>query len=126
MSNKRTNADVIVQGATNRAALDLCIEPLRNAARMHGYAVAVHGSVSRDIDLIAIPWTESADEPDTLIDAVRGAIAGALGKCHRQGGNERWVEKPHGRRVATLFAWVGETSIHFDFGVMPRIEKPSE
>lgn len=131
MSDKRTSADVIVQGATNRAALDLCLEPLRMAARCHGYAVAVHGSVARDIDLIAIPWTDHASDPEALVLAVCGAIAGALGRCRfdtmhkpkRMKGKMAWGAKPHGRRVCSLHAWVGETSIHFDFGVMPKIQK---
>ena len=131
MSDKRSPADNIVQGATNRAALDLCIEPIRLAARSHGYAVALHGSVARDIDLIAIPWIENASQPDQLVDAVIGAIAGSLGQCFdrthskpkRREGRRQWTEKPHGRRVAMLHAWVGETSIHFDFGVMPLIPK---
>lgn len=39
---------------------------LGEVARQHGYALAVHGSLERDIDLIAVPWTEGATKPDSL------------------------------------------------------------
>lgn len=120
MSNKRSGADAIVQGAQNRAALDLCLEPMRMAARMHGYAIAVHGSLTRDIDLIAIPWIDAPDDRDVLLRSVCGAIAGALGTCRPVGA---WTDKPHGRLARTLLAFVGGTSIDFDFGVMPTIAK---
>ena len=31
---------------------------LAEIAREHGYALAVHGSLARDFDLIAVPWRE--------------------------------------------------------------------
>jgi hypothetical protein len=39
-----------------RQLFDRLITPIRAVARQHGYAVAVHGSLARDIDLIAVPW----------------------------------------------------------------------
>lgn len=33
---------------------------LSSKARELGYALAVHGSVTRDCDLIAVPWTDAA------------------------------------------------------------------
>lgn len=136
MSEKRSAADIAVQGATNRAALEICLEPLRLAARDCGYAIALHGSVSRDIDIIAIPWVDRASDPDELITVLRGVLMGTLGRCyfqkHQQSaakklrGTPVWKDKPHGRRVCGLHAWVGETSIHFDFGVMPLLPKATE
>lgn len=38
--------------------LEYLIGPLRDIAREHGYALSVHGSVARDIDIVAIPWVE--------------------------------------------------------------------
>ncbi len=32
-------------------------------ARRHGYALAPHGSLQRDLDLIAVPWSEEAAAP---------------------------------------------------------------
>lgn len=36
-------------------------------AREVGYSVGIHGSLKRDVDLIAAPWTEEAVSPDDLI-----------------------------------------------------------
>lgn len=36
------------------------IEKIRKVARRHGWAIGVHGSLKRDIDLIGTPWTFQA------------------------------------------------------------------
>ena len=38
--------------------------------REHGYALAVHGSVASDFDLIAVPWIDAAAEPAAVIAKV--------------------------------------------------------
>lgn len=38
-------------------------------AREHGYALAVHGSMARDLDLIAVPWVEKPSTPEELVKA---------------------------------------------------------
>lgn len=43
---------------------------LAEIARRHGYAMAVHGSMARDADLICIPWTDKATEPQAVVDAI--------------------------------------------------------
>jgi hypothetical protein len=39
---------------------ELLIGPLREVARSKGYVLAVHGTLIRDIDLVACPWIENA------------------------------------------------------------------
>jgi len=41
----------------------------------HGYALAVHGSVARDFDVIAIPWTESVSDPDRVLAEITSVFA---------------------------------------------------
>ncbi len=118
----RSEADDIVQGAYNRALLDLILPPMRRAAKDAGYALAVHGSLNRDIDLVAVPWTDSAWTPDALADALCGAARGAVGRCNRF--KEEWTIKPHGRVARTLLAWVGENTASIDLSVMPRLVDP--
>jgi len=36
-------------------------------AKAVGYAIGVHGTLERDLDLIAAPWTEDAVDYQTLI-----------------------------------------------------------
>jgi hypothetical protein len=40
---------------------------IRSIARRCGYAVAVHGSTTRDLDLLAAPWTAEATSADQLV-----------------------------------------------------------
>lgn len=42
----------------------------RLTAWQEGYALALHGSFTRDLDLVAIPWTDHACAPDKLIDHI--------------------------------------------------------
>lgn len=43
-------------------------EALKPIALDHGYNLVVHGSMARDLDLIAIPWV---DDPKSEIDLIR-------------------------------------------------------
>jgi hypothetical protein len=49
---------------------DAFIERVREIAREHGYALAVHGSLQRDLDLIAAPWTPEAVSAQHLVDEI--------------------------------------------------------
>jgi len=94
--------------------LELILPPLRLAARGEGYAIAVHGSLARDIDLVAIPRTETARAPDLLIETMRGIIAGITGSCHK---SSEVTEKPHGRKAWMLIH--GGFHAEIDISVMP-------
>lgn len=50
---------------------------LAEIARAHGYALAVHGSLARDFDLIAIPWREKekVSPPKTVVKAMKSHFA---------------------------------------------------
>lgn len=83
------------------------IEPLREVARQHGYALAEHGSQRRDIDLIAVPWTAEAVDPIVLAEAMRAEterlIGGAFYKPDEN--NELcWRGKP-GLKPHRRLAW---------------------
>jgi len=63
--------------------------------------------MARDLDLLAVPWTEDAADYNTLIDAIMKVCDGFL--IERTSKTERNPTlKPHGR-----MAW----SIHLDGGV---------
>lgn len=90
---------------------------LRDAARACGYALAVHGSMDRDFDLVAVPWTDDASSAEELVEAVCTAVDGHF-RARTDGGP--WPrEKPHGRR-----AWAIRLSgtAYIDLSVMPRTE----
>ena len=66
-----------------------------------GYALAVHGSMVRDLDVIAVPWIPAAVDPAilarSLCDAVGGFFAGA-----EEGVTPAPAVKDHGRLVWTI------------------------
>jgi len=92
---------------------------IREAAQALGYAIGLHGSCRRDLDLIAAPWRDGAADADTLAHAVAQAACG----IDRAGAYD-WEQKPAGR-VATSIpicwpAWHGQAGAgHIDLSVMP-------
>lgn len=65
---------------------EMCLEyfgvliiPLRHVADRCGYAIGVHGSLGRDIDLIAAPWRDSAVSAGRLIGELRKATEVIIG-----------------------------------------------
>lgn len=80
-------------------------------AKSKGYALTLHGSLSRDFDFVAIPWTEEAVDPEELIAAFRSALGGVRG-------DKQANEKPHGRLGWTIFVARG---VYCDISVMPRL-----
>lgn len=122
MMRDRTEADDIVQGAYNRALLDLILPGMRRAAKDAGYAITVHGSLNRDIDLVAIPWVDrDVSSPDDLLNSLVGAVRSIVGTaaCH----DKAWEQKPHGRLAKIILAFCGQNSAHIDLSVMPPMEK---
>lgn len=80
---------------------------LAKIARLHGYALAVHGSLRRDMDLICVPWAESPSEPAAVIEAFTEAFSiEVVGEP---------TQKPHGRTAHTLSVGFGECAIDLSF-----------
>lgn len=77
----------------------------------NGYALAVHGSMARDFDLVAIPWTENVSEPEILISLITTKFAITL--VHDEHG--RFENKNHGRIAYTLSIGHGECAIDLSF-----------
>lgn len=72
------------------------IRPIRERARDLGWAVSIHGSLERDIDLIAVPWTERACEPEALVNSFRQVLTKLYGIGLEVGPSSEHP-KPHGR-----------------------------
>jgi len=82
--------------------------------RKHGYALAVHGSVANDFDVIAVPWVEDAADPQTVIDEAMTAFA-----FKQVPDGYRGEAKPHGRLAFRVPFSFGACSMDVSF--MPRI-----
>lgn len=111
-----------------------CLYPcLCDIAQKHGYAMALHGSMQRDLDLVAIPWTEQATDAETLVAAIiahigllsfkerimrDGIPAADVDAIVEADGGPDPRNKPHGRRAWSLHLDLGA---YIDLSVMPRM-----
>lgn len=92
------------------------ISTLRQAAFECGYALALHGSLIKDLDLVAIPWTPDAVGADDLVLCLINRIGAILTSEDRS--------KPHGRMSFTVeLARLPEMPApgYIDLAVMPII-----
>lgn len=88
---------------------------LERIAWRHGYALALHGSMSRDLDLVAIPWTDDADDPGQLLESFRKFI---VGKTEVDLKIPLPTAKPHGRKAYSIP--IGHDGHYLDLSIMPR------
>lgn len=68
----------------------LMFEPLKEIALKYGYNLVLHGSLNRDLDLIAIPWQENLGEIDAMIEDFCSYVGGKID-------NNTSRLAPHGR-----------------------------
>lgn len=73
---------------------------LKARAKALGYALLIHGSLKRDLDLVAVPWTEDAVDARTLADAMKAVVGGWTGEV--EGSMKILADKPHGRLGAII------------------------
>lgn len=87
-------------------------EGMLQVARDRGYALGLHGSMQRDLDVIAVPWVDQAAAPEDLVAALVEEVEGFV----IDGADP--VLKPHGR-----LSWVihlGFRGCYIDLSIMPR------
>jgi len=90
---------------------------IREAAKEHGYAIGVHGSMRRDLDLIAAPWRDGASNADTLVEAIQKAACGFTQSKYQ------WEQKPAGRvSISVPICWTYRHGVlsdgHIDLSVL--------
>ena len=69
----------------------IMFEPLKSIALKYGYNLVLHGSLNRDMDLIAIPWQEQLGCIDDMIKEFCEYIGGKIN-------NDITHNAPHGRK----------------------------
>lgn len=74
--------------------------------RKHGYALAIHGSMGRDFDLICVPWAEKVSAPDEVLKDITTEFA--VGEP---------LQKNHGRLSYAVSVSFGEC--FFDMSFLP-------
>lgn len=105
-----------------RALARRIIRPLRERAKMLGYALTVHGSLERDIDLVAVPWTDMASQypPEALAASLRQVVEKLYGVGLEVGPNQAHP-KPHGR---LCWSWWLRSWTYIDLSVIPPAPEP--
>lgn len=93
-----------------------CVLPhIQADAAERGYAVAVHGTMGTDLDVVCVPWVYDAGPPDDLIAAIakRFSMWGEDGRDGISGP----TAKPHGR-----LSWAVIIGGRFmlDVSILPR------
>jgi hypothetical protein len=86
---------------------------MTKTANRSGYALALHGSMNRDLDVVAIPWTEDCDAPYELIYKFAKRhdllIASPIPE-----------KKPYGRRAWLLL--LRDSRHYIDLSITPRLK----
>lgn len=96
----------------NYAPVYACLYPqLAEIARTHGYALAVHGTMGRDFDLVCVPWTDEPSRPQVVVDEMTESFS-----IMQSGEPET---RQHGRLVYTIVLQFGECFLDLSF--MPTI-----
>jgi hypothetical protein len=75
-------------------------EIIKEIGLKYGYNIVLHGSMNRDLDLIAIPWEENVGDKDQMIDEISNIIGGNIlmsNKCVDNVDGDRFSQMPHGR-----------------------------
>lgn len=98
---------------------------IREAARSLGYAIGQHGSMRRDMDLIAAPWVERHATLDMLAEAIHRAACGLAQSSYR------WEKKPCGRAATSMpICWPTQDGKYdrpslgcIDLSVMPSVKE---
>lgn len=86
---------------------------LKTAALKHGWALALHGSLNSDMDIMAMPWVEDAAPLDIMIDSLRECFTEPM---------EITIDttsKPNNRIVITLSIWA---DFYLDINVIGPIK----
>lgn len=128
MTTDHRLAEIRKEHSEQQAALPLgyvsMLPALPRAAKSKGYALAVHGSMRRDLDLVAVPWTDEAAPAQEVVDAIIAASGGFLLEreqkaVHPEGwpGTRDPAQKPHGRLAWSIHLGGGP---YIDLSVMPR------
>lgn len=90
----------------------------RAAALECGWALALHGSMASDMDLMAMPWVEDSKPIEDLIKALSECIDGTIWKDSHF---EPHYGKPHTRVVYTLSIF---KDFHIDLSIIVPLHYP--
>ncbi len=89
---------------------------LAEVFRKHGYALAVHGSLANDFDLIAVPWIDNVSAPSAVIAEILENFAVGFRD------QDKPDMRPHGRAAYKLALSFGDCALDISF--TPQLSLP--
>ena len=98
----------------------------RIIAWQFGYACVAHGSYTRDLDLLLVPWEDRAGANH---EQLLKLIAEACGLRFRDGKEDAlesvpdFTDKPHGRKACSLFFRAPSDRRWVDISIMPTVAR---
>ena len=96
---------------------------LRYVAERYGYALCVHGSLRRDIDLVAVPWRDHAPDAASLIEGLTKAVHAIIGTARFREVDGQPEAKPHGRKAWSVYLTHMDEGPYLDISVMPTVNQ---
>lgn len=116
--------------ARTREYARVLIPALRHVAHRYGFAIGVHGSLKTDIDLICVPWRDSAVGGARLAEDLRKTAEQIIGYCEaRKYDKARLPEKkPCGRLAWSFYLQPEECGEgpYIDLSIMPLLDPPKD
>lgn len=108
-----------------KAVSERLLTNMREIAKQDGWALAVHGSMERDLDIVAVPWTDTASYVSAFVEAMRASVARELKALAFIGagdnGSPGYSQKPNGRRCYTIHS-TSEQLVENEHGAHPYID----
>lgn len=106
---------------------NILIKPLSHIAYRYGYALATHGSLGFDIDLIACPWRDGCADAESLANAIKQATKQIIGYAEIWSCDECKlpIKKPQGRLAWTFYLVmenIGYSGPYIDLSIMPTMK----
>ena len=111
-------------------------EGIKEIGLRYGYNIVLHGSMNRDLDLIAIPWNETVGVKGKMLEEIAEAIGGYIlneDEENRQlfrikyHGRECWVIninrsiKNKFSGMVTEFINEGDPQYYIDISILPTL-----
>lgn len=99
----------------------------RIVAWQYGYACVAHGSCTRDLDLLLVPWEASAMPNCNQLMKLIAEACGLRFRDRKEDVYEStpdFADKPHGRKSCSLFFPRSSDRRWVDISIMPCEVKP--
>jgi len=111
-------------------------EGIKEIGLRYGYNIVLHGSMNRDLDLIAIPWQEELSDKFEMLNEIAEAIGGYVLNEDEENRN-LFRKKYHGREcyiininrsikskfqgMITEFIDEGDPQYYIDISILPTL-----